>query len=133
MTADDERDASHAERVPLPLETLVNRLGELRVVFGESGATTVASVEDDLRRAVAARDRGAHEESIQLIARGMDRLARLADGLDPHTGAAMRLVIDRFRTALLRGHESDAREAADVMREMSGAQPVDDERWPKRR
>jgi len=133
VTADDERDASHAERVPLPLETLVTRLGELRVVFGERGAATVAAVEDDLRRAVAARDRGAHEESIRLIGRGMDRLARLADGLDPHAGAAMRLVIGRFRTALLGGHESDARAAADVMREMSGARPVDDESWPKGR
>lgn len=137
MTSDDRsKDSQHtfgAERVPQPLETLVTRLGELRVVFGEAGASAVAAVEDDLRRAMAARDRGAHEESIQLVGRGMDRLSRLADGLDPHAGAAMRLVIDRFRSALLRGREGDAREAADVMREMSGAQLLGDARWPKRR
>jgi len=140
MTADDGSETSklapehtHAEQVPQPLETIVSRLGELRIVFGEAGAATVAAVEDDLRRAMAARDRGAHEESIRLIGRGMDRLARLTDGLDPQAGAAMRLVIDRFRSALLRGQEGDARQAADVMREMSGARPLDDAGWPRRR
>jgi hypothetical protein len=129
----DRENALHAERIPEPLETLVGRLGELRIVFGEAGVATVAAVEDDLRRALAARDRGAHEESIGLIGRGMERLSLLAEGLDPHAAAVMRQVIDRFRSALLRGHESKAREAADVMREMSGARPLGDRGSPTRR
>ena len=38
-----------------------------------------------------------------------------------HTASAMRMVIERFRVALVEGREGDARQAADVMREMSGA------------
>jgi hypothetical protein len=120
-------DSHRRERIPEPIETLVARLGELRLVFGAAGTSAVEAVEHDLRLAIAARDRGEHEESIRSISRGMTRLAGLADTLDAETGAVMRLVIDRFRAALLHGHEGDARAAADVMREMSGARPVDDE------
>lgn len=114
----------HREQVPEPLEAFLGRLGELRVIFGDAGAATVAAVEDDLRRAVAARDRGAQQESLALISRGMERLARLADTLDPRAGMAMRQVIGQFRAALTQGREGEARRAADVMRQMSGARLV---------
>jgi hypothetical protein len=55
----------------------------------------------------------------------MDRLAQLADGLDQAAGHAMRHVIAQFRAALVRGHATDARQVADVMREMSGAEIID--------
>ena len=122
MTEHRSRDA-----VPEPLEAFIKRLGELRVVFGDTGAATVVAVEDDLRRAMAARDHGRPQEGIALIGQGMDRLARLADELGPDAGTAMRMVIQQFRSALVHGHEGDARLAADVMRKMSGATSVDDD------
>ncbi len=124
MPADD---AHRPDRVPEALETLIARLGELHVVFGDAARRTLAAVEQDLRRAVAARDRGDPVESIERIGLGMDRLARLADGLGGGAGVTMRLVIDRFRTALVHGHTSDAQRATDIMREMSGAEPTDDD------
>lgn len=112
----------HRERVPEPLDVLVGRLGELRVIFGDVGAATVAAVESDLRQAIAARDRGDRAASLTLISQGMGRLAQLADTMDPETGMAMRQVIGQFYAALSQGHAGDARRAADVMREKSGAQ-----------
>lgn len=116
----------HRERVPEPLDVLLGRLGELRVMFGAAGTAAIAAVEDDLRGAVAARDRGDPQGSIERISRGMQRLAALADSLDSETGPAMRMMIDRFRVALLQGHEGDARRAADVMRKQAGAKIIGD-------
>jgi hypothetical protein len=114
----------HRERVPEPLEVIVGRLGELRVLFGTAGAATTAAVDEDLRQALWARDRGDHPEAVRLITRGMDRLVQLATTLDAEAAAAMRVVIDRFRSALAQGCEEDARRAADALGEMSGAKRI---------
>ena len=109
------------DRVPEVLEALLGRLGELRVVFGQSATPVVAAVEHELRQAIGARDRGDPVDSVRRIAAAMVRLTDLADGIGGGAGAAMRLVIERFKTALMAGHEGDARRAADVMRDRSGA------------
>jgi hypothetical protein len=119
---DDPPDHDHS--IPEPLEMLVGRLGELRIMFGEHGAAVMAAVGDDLRRALAARTGGDPAGAVTLIARAMDRLAALADTLDPAEGTMMRALVERFRTALSRGHEGDARSAADAMRERSGTKVV---------
>jgi hypothetical protein len=123
----DDGDHGYA-RVPEALDVLVGRLGELRVVFGDACAPTVAAVEDLLRQALAARDGGDPFASVDLVAAAMERLAALADSLGGEAGQAMRLVVRQFRGALLRGHETDAREAADIMRRMAGSirRPPDD-------
>ncbi len=122
-------DADHRfGRVPEALDVLAGRLGELRAVFGAGCAPTVAAVEDFMRQALAARDRGDPLASVDLVAAAMERLAALADSLGGEAGQAMRLVVRQFRGALLRGHETDAREAAEIMQRMAGAirRPPDD-------
>jgi hypothetical protein len=123
LTMSDESNVFR-QRVPEALDTIIGHIGELRVVFGDAGAATMAAVEDDLRQALAARDGGDHPRAIELIARAMERLSNLAASLDPEAAMAMGRLIERFRSAMLAGREGDARQAADVMREMSGARMV---------
>jgi len=120
------RDGSSVfrQRVPESLDTIIRHLGELRVVFGDAGAATMAAVEDDLRHALTARDGNDHPKAVGLIARAMGRLSQLVHSLDPEAAMAMRMVIERFRSALTAGREGDARQAADIMREMSGARII---------
>ena len=118
-------DLPHRARVPEPLEALIAQLQQLRLAFGPGESGRIAAADVDLRQAVAARDRGDQPEAVRLISSGMDRLAQLADGLDQAAGHAMRHVIAQFRAALVRGHVVDAQNAADVMREMSGAEIID--------
>jgi hypothetical protein len=122
MSADED---PHRLRVPEPLEALIGQLQQLRVAFGDEGAAAIAAADADLRQAAAARDSGRHQEAVGFISRGMARLAALADRLDPEAGRLMRHLIQRFRVALEHGHRDDARQAADVMREMSGAQIIE--------
>ena len=101
-------------------------LRALRNGIWADGATLgVVWRHSDLRQAAAARDSGRHQEAVGSISRGMARLAALADRLDPEAGRLMRHLIQRFRVALEHGHPDDARRAADVMREMSGAQIIE--------
>jgi len=118
-------DVLHGARVPEPLEALILQLQQLRLVFGSGEGNLIAAAEADLRQAVAARDGGDQPEAVRLISSGMDRLAQLADSMDHAAGHAMRHVIGQFRTAVVRGHAADARQAAEVMREMSGASIID--------
>jgi hypothetical protein len=118
-------DELHRVRVPEPLEALIGQLQQLRLAFGDDGAAAIAAADADLRHAAAARDSGHHEEAVRLVSSGMARLAVLADGLDPEAGHLMRHLIRRFRVALEHGHADEARQAADVMRELSGAQIID--------
>lgn len=119
-------DGSNAfrQRVPEALETIISHMGELRVMFGDAGAATVAAVEDDLRRALAARDGNDPSKAVTLVASAMERLSELAQRLDPQAARAMRVVIERFRAALADGREDDARRTADIMCEMSGARVI---------
>jgi hypothetical protein len=122
MSADED---SHRLRVPEPLEALIEQLQRLRVAFGDDGAAIIAAADADLRQAAAARDSGHHQEAMGFISRGMARLAALAEGVDPEAGRLMRYLIGRFRVALEHGQADDARQAADVMREMSGAEIIE--------
>jgi hypothetical protein len=119
-----DRSDVFLQRVPEPLEAIIRHLGELRVVFGDAGAATMAAVEDDLRHSLAARDGKDQPKAVGLITRAMGRLSQLAHSLDPEAAMAMRMVIERFRSALMAGCEGDARQAADIMREMSGARII---------
>jgi hypothetical protein len=70
---------------------------------------------------MAARDRGDMPAAIAQIGRAMDRLAALADQLDPAEATLMRALAQNFRAALLRGDEAQVKQSAAVMFEKSGA------------
>jgi hypothetical protein len=118
-------DESHAA-VPLAIETVVSRLGELEIVFGPQAKNVIGAVRAKLLAATAARDAGDQEGAVRQIGEAMDRLAALADGLDTAEALLMRAVAAQFRAALLRRNTAEARQTADVMFEQSGA------RWKKR-
>ena len=114
--ADDE----HAP-IPLAIQTVVTRLGELEVVFGPSAKRVLDAVRTSLLEGLAARDRGDDAGALSKIGQAMDRLAALADELDPHEGVLMRTIAEQFRAALLRHDTTGARQTADVMFARSGA------------
>lgn len=103
------------------LEDVLMRLDELQIVLGTTVAGTLAAIRSSLIEAVAARDRGDAQAAVGAIGKSMDRLSLLADDLDPAEGAMMRMVAQSFRTALLRGDYSHAKQTADVMMQKSGA------------
>lgn len=111
----------HEEAVPIALESVVSRLGELEVVLGAQAGPTVAAVRAVLTTAMAARDRGDMPAAIAQIGQAMDQLAGLADGLDAAEAALMRALAQTFRAALLTGDTARARESTAAMFEKSGA------------
>lgn len=111
----------HQPPVPLALEQVVKGLGELEIVIGPYARGIVAAVRAGLMQAMAARDRGDPVESLRLVGAGMEKLATLADHLDPHEAMLMRVVSDRFRSALLRGDMPEAKQDMDVMFDRAGA------------
>jgi hypothetical protein len=111
----------HEEEVPLAIESVVTRLGDLEVVLGTQAGPTVAAVRTLLIAAMVARDRGDMTAVIAQIGAAMDKLSALADGLDPSEAALMRGVAQTFRAALLRGDAAQAKDSAAVMLEKSGA------------
>ncbi len=108
-------------QIPVALESVVTRLGELEVVLGAHVAPTVSAVRAGLMSALAARDRGDAPGAIQQISQAMDRLAVLADQLDPAEALLMRALVHRFRTALLRGDEDQIKQSTTTMFRKSGA------------
>jgi len=113
---------AHQPTVPIALEQVISGLSELEVVLGEPARAVLPAVQASLIEAAAARDRGDPVASLRLIGQAMDRLAALADRLDPREAVLMRAVSERFRTALLRGDLPEARQDMDIMFERSGAQ-----------
>jgi len=107
--------------IPLALEQVTARLDELRSVLGTQVTPALAAVRAALIEAMAARDRGDHAGCVRHIGGAMDRLAALADQLDPGEAALMRTVAQSFRNALLRGDAVQAKQSAAVMFEKSGA------------
>jgi hypothetical protein len=107
--------------IPAALESVATRLGELESVLGTHIAPALGAVRAALIGAMAARDRGDATGSVQQIGDAMDRLAALADQLDPGEAALMRTVAQSFRRALLRGDTTQAKQSAAVMFEKSGA------------
>ena len=111
----------HEEAIPIPLETVLTRLGELEIVLGQQVAPTLAAVRERLLAALAARARGDGPAALELIAVAIDRLSALSDELDPAEAVLMRAVAESFRVALARGDAAEARQSAAVMFERSGA------------
>ncbi len=111
---------AHALSYPEALQTLLTRLPELKLIFGQSAIPGLDAIQRLLREAVAARSAGDIPRATGRIAAAMDSLSQLADSLDPQEAAQMRFVTAWFREALMRGEESEATRASDVMREKSG-------------
>src|SRR6185369_8854470 len=107
--------------IPLAIDTVVSRLGELEIVFGPQAKDVIAAVRATLLEALAAKQQGDAPASIAKIGQAMDRLASLAGHLDPAEAVLMRTVAEQFRAALLRRNTAEARQTADVMFERSGA------------
>jgi len=111
----------HQSQVPIAIEQVVSGLSELETVLGAPAKEVLPVVRMRLIEAMAARDKGDTATVIACIADAMDRLAGLADHLDPQEAVRMRAVTERFRTALLRGDQADAKQKMGVMFERSGA------------
>lgn len=111
----------HAAEIPVDLETVVTRLGELEVVLGSDVGPVITEVRMMLISAMAARDRGDMPAALGDIGRGMDRLTALAERLDPAEAALMRGLAQTFRAALLRGDENTVKQSTAAMFERSGA------------
>ena len=111
----------HEGEIPVAIESVVARLGDLEVVLGTHAGPVVAAVRTLLIAAMAARDRGDMPAAMAQIGEAMDKLSALADGLDPSEAALMRGVAQNFRAALLHGDAAQAKDSAAVMLEKSGA------------
>jgi hypothetical protein len=111
----------HQPDMPVVLEQLVSGLRELEIVLGDVGRATLPAVRASLTAAMAARDRGDPVAALRAIGTAMTQLASLADRLDPQEAAMMRMVTDRFRSALLRGDLPEAKQDMDVMFTRSGS------------
>jgi hypothetical protein len=107
--------------IPAALESVTTRLDELQAVLGTHAAAVLAAVRAALINAMAARDRGDVAGTVRQIGDAMDRLAAFADQLDPAEAGLMRAVAQHFRSALLRGDATQAKQTAAVMFEKSGA------------
>jgi hypothetical protein len=121
--ADDEHGSTHSHLVDFPeaLEAFFSRVGELRVVLGPGSADGVARLEALMQQGLAARDRGDMAAATARIVQAMDLLAELATGAPGLDGQRLRAMAEHFRGALARGSLGEAKAAADVMREQSGA------------
>ncbi len=99
---------------------LADSLGELEVVIGPRARGAVGEVRAALREAVTMRERGDLRGALEAIRRAMNRLAALGAELDPGEGAMMRVVAERFASALSFGDKGEAKGAVNVMRKKAG-------------
>jgi len=106
--------------VPVNIEQVVAGLFELGAALGPSAEAVLPAVRDDLLKAVAARDRGDPNRAVEHIAAAMGRLASATEKLDLAEAALMRVVLGRFRAALMRWDEAGAKGLADTMLDRSG-------------
>jgi len=113
----------HEEEIPVAIEAVVTRLGDLEAVLGTHAGPVVGAVRTLLIAAMAARDRGDMPAAVAQIGAAMDRLSALADDLDPAEATLMRALAQTFRRALLRGDAAQAQQSAALMFERSGAVP----------
>ena len=107
--------------IPLALESVALRLEQLQAALGGHVAPTLEAVRAALISAMAARDRHDLPSAVRQIGDAMDRLAALADQLDPNEAALMRSAAHSFRSALFRGDTVHAKQTAAVMFDKSGA------------
>lgn len=106
---------------------LADGLRELEVVIGEKAQPVVAQVQEELREAVASRERGDMAGTLEKIQRAMERLANLGAELDPAEGAMMREISRIFMQSLNFGEKGAAKDVVNVMRRKAG-DPKDDDR-----
>lgn len=106
---------------PESLEALIAGLGDLRLALGAAAGAGLEAVGNDLRRAIACRERSDRDGAVAAITEAMRRLAGLADLLDPAEAAMMRAVSGHFEGALRSGQPAEAARSVDTMRERSGA------------
>jgi hypothetical protein len=122
--ADDESGPpphSHLIDFPEALDVFFGRIGEMKLVLGPAAAPDVDRAAELLREALAARERGDGPTAVARIGQAMDQLAALADRALPQEAPALRAMAQVFRQAMGRGAVSEAKGAADVMRERSGS------------
>lgn len=106
---------------------LADGLRELEVVIGDKARPTVAQVREELREAIASRERGDMAGTLEQIQRAMERLANLGSQLDPAEGAMMREISRIFMQSLNIGEKGAAKDVVNVMRHKAG-DPKDDDR-----
>ena len=112
---------SHLIDFPEALEAFFSRVGELKAALGPKGAPGVAAVEAVIAEGLAARDRGDVRTAVARLVDAMERVATLASDAGAPDGPMLRMMAAQFRAAVGRGDLSQARGAADVMREQSGS------------
>jgi hypothetical protein len=64
-------DESHIPQTPRALEEMLNGLAELAVVLGEPGKRAAPIIRSRLIEAMAARDRGDRDATVQAVAAAM--------------------------------------------------------------
>ncbi len=106
---------------------LADGLRELEVVIGEKARPVVAQVREELREAIASRERGNIMGTLEKIECAMERLANLGAELDPAEGAMMREIARIFMQSLNFGEKGAAKDVVNVMRHKAG-DPKDDDR-----
>jgi hypothetical protein len=111
----------HQPPIPSAIEQVVSRLSELETVLGEPARAVVPMVRGRLIEAMALRDRGDVVGALTRVGLAMDELAGLAERLDPAEAVLMRALAQQFRSALIRGDTTSAKQAAGTMFEKSGA------------
>ena len=91
------------------IERFVGGIDELKTVLGAEAAPAVDRAKTQLMAAMAARDRGAREDAILALARGMSELATLGDTLGAAEGGMMRAVT----AELIRGLATEDKQAVE--------------------
>ncbi|HVN29593.1 MAG TPA: hypothetical protein VMT64_13940 [Candidatus Binataceae bacterium] len=99
---------------------LADGLRELEVVIGDKARPVVAQVREELREAIANRERGDMAGTLEKIRHAMERLANLGSQLDPAEGAMMREVSRIFMQSLNIGEKGAAKEIVNTMRHKAG-------------
>jgi hypothetical protein len=115
---------SHLIDFPEALEAFFSRVGELRYALGPGAAEGVGHVESLIAEGLAARDRGDRATAIARIVTAMERLGDLAAASGSPEAPLLRAMALRFRDAARQHDLSQAKDAAEVMREQSGSRVV---------
>jgi hypothetical protein len=116
---------AHDLEPPPVLEALVTRLDELAVVVGPAAAPRLGAVRDGLTRALALKASGDVPAAMQAIATAMRELADIAGALDPAEAGVMRAIASQFGAAMARGETVEMERTSELMRERSGARPIE--------
>lgn len=95
-------------------------LGELEVTIGPAARPVIAELKTRLAEAVASQRNGDTRRAIEIIRSAMERLAALANTLDPAEAILMRTISDYFANALKAGDKHTAKNAVNLMRHRAG-------------